>query len=395
MGLNDVVFERNKSGLGTPLASRDNVSGLVFYNDVYPSGFSATEAVKKIFSLEEAEDAGIIEGSVDHSVEWYHIREFFEKNPRGEVYVGFYAVPATPETHNFEEIKTVQDFAEGEIRQLGVYYPLAEISSGLIGSIQSVVTELQGFHKPLNVIAAFNLFPVTDLTTLIDLRTLTSNNVSVTIGQDGGAKGKTLFNSLNKSISDLGSKLGAVSSANVNESIAWVEEFPMVTDGFELDTIDFSNGQSYKDLSENLINGLDEKGYIFLVKHVGYAGTFNNDSYTAAPETNDLSTIENNRTIDKAVRNTRSFILPKLGSPLFIDGQSGQLTQDTIAVFRSLADRALSPMKADGEISDYAVIINPNQNVLQTSTLVITLEIVPVGVARAIKVNVGFVPKIN
>jgi hypothetical protein len=52
-------------------------------------------------------------------------------------------------------------------------------------------------------------------------------------------------------------------------------------------------------------------------------------------------------------------------------------------------------MAANGELSAYAVIINPDQNVLSTGNLTITLELVPVGVARSIVVNVGFVPKLN
>ncbi len=61
MALNNVVFNRNRSGLGSPLLDKDHISGLVIYNDTLPTGFTTSENIKKIFSLEQAEDLGIDE----------------------------------------------------------------------------------------------------------------------------------------------------------------------------------------------------------------------------------------------------------------------------------------------------------------------------------------------
>jgi hypothetical protein len=47
-------------------------------------------------------------------------------------------------------------------------------------------------------------------------------------------------------------------------------------------------------------------------------------------------------------------------------------------------------MVRDGEASAIGVTIDPNQNVASTSELTITINIVPVGVARNIVVNIGF-----
>ena len=392
--LNDVTFERNKSGLGSPLESQDHVSAIIFYNATLPSGFDTDDRVKTVFSIEEAEDLGIIEGSVNHSAEWYHIREYFEKNPKGELFVGFYAVPAVVTTADFDELVLIQNFAEGRVRQAGIFYPHSPLTVGLVNSIQAKVLELQTIHKPLNVLFGCDIQGTADLTTLPDLRTLNAQNVSVLIGQDHGAKGKAIFTATSKSVTDLGSKLGAVSAASVHESIGWLERFPMITDGYELDKIAFANGQDYKVISQGLLEALDTKGYLFLVKHVGYAGTFNNDSYTSVAKTSDLATIENNRVIDKAVRNVRAFILPKLGSPLYVQAD-GKLTQDTIAMFKALASRGLSSMNADGEVSTYGVLIDADQDILTTSLLTITVEIVPVGVNRSTKINIGFVPKLQ
>jgi len=44
----------------------------------------------------------------------------------------------------------------------------------------------------------------------------------------------------------------------------------------------------------------------------------------------------------------------------------------------------------DGVLPANSVIINPDQNVLTNSEVVVTIHIVPVGVARLITVNIGF-----
>jgi hypothetical protein len=393
MALNKVTFNINTAGLGTPLASKDHISGIVYYNDTLPSGFGVADRIKTVFSLADAETLGIIEGSADHGVEWYHIREFFQKQPQGELWIGYYAVPGVPATHDFTEIKTVQDTALGTIRQFGVFYPNSAYSDAIVTAMQAVATTLKGESKPCSILYGAEISGTADLSTLSDLRLLTAPNVSVCIGQDGAGKGAALFISTALSVTDMGAKLGAVSAANVNESISFYEKFPMVTDGTEFDVAHFANGDAVALAATSLVEAIDTKGYIFLVKEVGFSNTFNNDSYSAVAITNDLATIENNRTIDKATRNLRTFIVPKLGSPLRVN-PDGTLREDTIKTFKALGDRALSSMEADGELSAYEVIINALQDVVTSSTLEITVKLVPVGVAREITINLGFVPNL-
>jgi hypothetical protein len=393
MSLNSIEFNRNKSGLGAPLLNDDHISGLIFYNANKPTAFGDDD-IKKVFSLEQIEDLGITKEN-SFPVIWYHVSEFFEKQPSGELYVGIFDEPgATPD---FAEVVTMQEFSNGDIRQIGVLLSdtITDDTNMVVRvtAIQSQVDICKGNDMPLNVIFAPDIFGV-ELTALPDLRTGTSNNVSVTIGQDGGAFGAELFTTNSKSTTDLGAKLGAVSRAKVNESISYIEKFAMVTASSEFDNAAFSNGDFVRNTPKAQVNALDNLGYIFLIKEIGYAGTFNNDSYTATAENDDLWTIERNRTIDKAVRRTRQLLVPKLGSPIFVN-PDGTLTLDTIATFKGLSDQGLAQMEADGELSASATIINPSQNVIATSKLIISLELVPVGVARSIIVNVGFVPNIS
>ena len=81
--------------------------------------------------------------------------------------------------------------------------------------------------------------------------------------------------------------------------------------------------------------------------------------------------------------------MPQLASPLVVNAD-GTLTDDVVAYYETLCARALDVMQRDSEISAYSVTIDPTQDVLSTSTLEITVKVVPVGVARQIEVNVGF-----
>ena len=54
---------------------------------------------------------------------------------------------------------------------------------------------------------------------------------------------------------------------------------------------------------------------MFLPSKKGYEGTFWNDSYTCILQNSDYAYIENNRTIDKAVRNLYVTYLPDLNGP--------------------------------------------------------------------------------
>lgn len=60
MALNNITFNLGQGGLGRPLPGEDYISGLLFYtNGNLPSGFSVSNRVKQLFSVADAEAAGI------------------------------------------------------------------------------------------------------------------------------------------------------------------------------------------------------------------------------------------------------------------------------------------------------------------------------------------------
>jgi len=501
MALNDIIFIKGQGGLGRPLEGEDYISGLLFYSNTTPSGF--TSSVKSLGSLGEAEAAGITNdysdataatsvifvdakgddgdsvnitinainelsiattydlgtytklnadsteglvavsiraminagtfthgfsasgtgtdiiiaaptrfgtylngsapsieafGSIDVQVDGdfangtvsdlavmhYHISEFFRVQPKGQLYVGIFNVPMI---YTFADIQTMQDYADGKIRQIAVFKNGTNASSDLT-AIQSQCTYLASVHKPLSAIYAGDIIGTMDLTTLDNLATMTAPNVSAVIGQDGAGQGNYLFVTQSKSITCLGATLGAVAFAKVSDDIAWISKFNM-SSGSELDTINFANGQNVKTTSQSQLNTLDNYRYIFLIKYVGIAGSYFNDSHCAVTVQSDYAYIENNRTIDKAIRGVYASLLPNLNSPLVLNAD-GTLQDTTVSYFTSQAGVNLDEMVRQTELSAFQVLIDPSQNVLSTSTLVVSIKLVPIGVARNIIVNIGF-----
>lgn len=512
MGLNNITFVLGQGGLGRPLPGEDYISGMIFFcaDNKLPSGWLTTARQKQLFSIEDAEAAGIKDdysdataaagtilytnvgangdstnisvvtptgtvnlgtytktaaettvslvgaavaaminaGTVDHgftavnttgsvaltapkkygiylntgsrlvvtysvaatlaatvtqfsggaaslqAVWHYHIAEFFRIQPKGYLWVGFYAVPGA---YTFTaEVAALQTAASGKIRQVAVYKDGAAFATADIQALNTALNAQFTAYKPLIGVYAADISGTADVSTLSDCSTLLSNLVVPAIGQDGNALGAFLFATYGKSITDMGALLGTLALASVHEDIAWVGKFNL-SNGTELDVPAFANGVKHTDVSvtEGLMTALQNKSYNFLRKFVGVTGTFHNESRTAVVASSDYAYAENNRTIQKAVRGVYISLVPALGAPITLKAD-GTLSDVSIEYFKTLAETNLFQMQRDGEISGseeqpgFVVTISATQNVLATGKLIISISLVPVGVARNIQVNIGF-----
>ncbi len=316
----------------------------------------------------------------------YHIAEYFRIQPQGVLYLCFYAVPAT---YDFSDLTTIQQFANGEIRKAMVFCDGTTYTSAKITAAQVICTALAANHMPLStLLVTFNYAAATLSTTMTTLAGLSSKNVSVVISQDGDALGWELYKATGKSITNIGALLGCASLAKVHEDIAWIQKFN-ISNGVENNVSAFANGVLFSACTPALLTTLDAFRYIFSIKKVGYEGTFWNDSHCCIIQSSDYGFIENNQVIDKAIRNLYAKYLPDLNSPLVVNA-NGTLKDTSISYFENNGNVALDQMERDGELSAKAITVDPVQNVLSTSQLVIVAVLVPVGVARNIVVKIGY-----
>ena len=152
----------------------------------------------------------------------------------------------------------------------------------------------------------------------------------------------------------------------------------------------FADGTLLRDLDAAVVEALDAARYLFFVTYDGIAGAYFNDSHTMDSPTSDYAYIENVRTMDKAVRGVRTYTQPKLGRPLKVDATTGKLETYVVEDLQLTASRALETMEKAGELSGYTVEIDPEQNVLATSTVEMVIKNVAIGVMRKLNIKIGF-----
>ena len=387
-----IRFEKTNGGIYVPPAGKDHVSGILTFLAVanIPTAFTETGAVKKVTSIEAAEALGIVAvaGSEnDLSILHYHVSEVFRMNASCELYIGIY--PTIETAYTFAEVKTMQRFANGDIRQCAVYLGSKELAALEVTALQTVATALEAEAMPLSIIYAAD---VKTSASLPDLQSGGRANVAAVIGEDMGGVAATLVAEVEQSVTCIGAVLGALSKAKVQQSIGWVQMFPM-----GIDAPGLCDGTALEDIDPGSLFGsgsLEEKGYIFLRRYPGVAGSYLNDSRTLDLATSDYSHIERVRTIDKAVRGIRYNLTPHINSNVRIDAESGKIAADAVAFLETVANRALEDMEKAGELSGYQVLIDPNQNVLGSGVINFVIQNVPMAVVREYSIKIGFTSNI-
>ncbi len=381
MALSNINILRQNGGLARPLASNDGISAFVFYDEnltVTPGNYKLTS------DLDVASVLGITGDTIaEGTVVKYHVEEYFRQS-ESSLYVSI----VDAEASDFAEVKAIKDFANGEIRQLGVY-DTAELDYAAITTLQGVADECEEEKEPLQIVYSAPLVSGDTIEDLTDLKLNESPRVSYIIGEDTteDSTAATLRAEGAVLVGSIGTVLGSVSKASVHENIGWVSKFNLVESEFQ--DPGFIDGSKLSEKSKTLLQTLNGYHYLFLRKFVGSNGTFHSYSYTTVSETSDFSTIENNRTYDKAFRGIYASLLPQVNSPLYVDAQ-GKLDSNTVAYFTELTESSLKTMQDARELSAFSVSIDPEQNVLSTSKIEVTARIVPVGVARTIEVKLGF-----
>lgn len=433
--LNDINFEKTNGGMGRTAASEDPISGLIMELPELTEAMLLEESnraqfektanlyIAKLRYPEQLEDYGFVKQSmlpedvvdVPSVAEYmkraavnavvYHVSEFFRMSPNGTLYLC--VKNDVRGVNEQEDIPRLQNYANGTIRKMGVFSKVFSWST-----TQDTAINLELTHKPLSILGtkwgieitflqsgeegSFCYEPVINPVQGVTVDYFSSTtpkvkgccNVSLLISCDLDPE---LIQSLGQYAyyGCVGTCLGAMSKAAVNECIAWVQKFPL-----SLKEPGFVTGDLLSSVSHNVLSLINENRYIFVLRHVGDDNNYFNDSHTLDLETSDYAYIENVQTIDKACREIRKNLLPYLNSPLLIDANSGKVDPSTVAFLETTAGRALEDMEKAGELSGYSVTIDPDQNVLSTSELEFVIKQVATGVMRRMRIKIGYTTKL-
>ena len=414
MALSKVTFTRTDGNLGTALTGLDHISGLLFDTTSAP-GTTSLGDVYQIFSVKEAEAIGVLPYKAGETVYMdglphLHISEYFRLNPNGTLYIMFDDCSS-----NWDAISVMQNFAQGSLRQIGIWTGLKLFIKGttdldpytinLVSDINAAAELIASENKPFSVLLSANCAGINAdnvTTTMASFPSVIQSYSRVTalIGQGNSTLVQDIQTkrAAHETVGWVGAALAIVARANVHESPAWLGKFNMI--GGNMNSIAMGFGDitvtseklnslfPYESISKQQLDQLDDKGLVFPVKYVDKDGTFYSKDRTCSD--GDYRMISRNRTIDKSRREIRKVLLDRLNSPLNINPANGQLSAADIKVFKTLVSGPLDLMLSAGNISGYYVNIDANQNVLTNDTLLISYVLIPKGVASDIEVTEGF-----
>lgn len=378
-----ITIVKTNGGLGRTLPSLDHVSGLLTYNDNIPAGFASGSITKAYSNLLEVEADGIVKDSVNYSNEWYHASEYFRIQPDGKLYLGI----AVSGSVDYSELEKMQKFAEGEIRQIGIVATNYAYNTAEIDKVQLIANSLEEAKTPIQFVMSFNYDAITTVDDLPDLATLSTvaPNVSVIVSQDGDAYGYSLSATNNAAV---GAALGAMSLANVYESIGWTGKFNIASTELDSPILAFG-GIKYSDLTASDISKLEDRNYLYIKKYSNQTGSYFNDDKTADAATSDYNQINLNRVYHKALRKLYDGLFPLINSPVKVVS-GGLMTPGAASTFETAASKAIGTMQDANEISNYSITVPNVTNLFVDPTVYINVRILPIATAKEINVTLGY-----
>jgi len=143
---------------------------------------------------------------------------------------------------------------------------------------------------------------------------------------------------------------------------------------------------------ENLNPGLDAARFISATTYVGRPGFYIVNPNLMAPPGSDFNWLQHGHVIDVASAIAYNFFVTYLSNSIRVNATTGYPLQQDINDLtlrcKAQLDNALTNA---GAVSSTSVTIPSNQNVLSTSTLNVTIGIVPLGYLKQINVTILFV----
>ena len=407
----DIQFENGALGQVAP--SPDGVFGVV----TLCKEIGDTLKNEKAYVLKSMKDVaalGIIDNTDNHVV-YKFFSEFFQESGNGrEIWLMTFAqkeesTPVkmsdlfTPDgVSGIAPVELLLNKANGRLRGLfGLMNPdsgyTSVVTNGIDDDIVLAKTKAQTLLEDYTADKKAPLFCILEgyafdgeHTDLADLTEQSNNRVGILIGDTESRTGTSASKG-----AALGVLAGRLAKVSVQVNIGRVAEGALKP--LEVYVVD--------DLVEDYdVESLHDKGYITFRNHVGRTGYFFTDGPLATSVSDDYHYITHRRVIDKAYRIAYDTLLDYLLDDVQITptGTVSPIYAKTIE--GAVVSAIYSQMTVNGELSanlndnqDKAVIcvVDLNHNLAATSTMIVTVQVLPKGHARYIDVPLGFVPISN
>jgi len=386
-----VSIEVTNGALGQTENTNDGVAGLVC-TGIAATGLALSTSAQ-IFSVEDAEALGITAAyDTTNTLNVYKsIVDFYSMAGTGkELWIMIVAKTTTMATicdTASSLLKKLLNDAQGVIKLVGVtrvpdgaYSPtyagqLDPDVSAAAAKITQLYAAMVAEFRPFRTVLDGRDFQGT-IGSLTDFRASANNEVGIVLSTDvSGSKNAHVGLVLGKlAANPVQRNIGRVKDGDVGVQQAFLT-------GQTTDVKTFTLGQ---------IDSIHDKGYIFLRKYQGLNGYFLNDDPTAAPVSDDYSSLARGRVIDKAIVLTYQAYINELNDEVQLD-TDGFMLAAVAKNFQALVKNSIDQnMTVNSEISSCRVVVDPKQNILSTNKISVNVFIIPVGYAKEIEVTLGF-----
>ena len=408
MGLPKVSITLLNGQLGQVAPSVDGVAALIATG--IATGSIALGESKKITSVEEAEALGLTAAydTTNTANVGKCINDFYKEAGTGSVlWIAVVAktnlMAAIVNEANTLLKKLIDDanVAGDKVRIAAVtrvpdggYSPTytGQIDTDVINSLplaNALANTLATGFRPIRIVLDGRDFQGT-ISTLQDLKATTYNRVAVCLFTDVASSDNAA----------VGLVLGRLAAIPVQRNIGRVKNDSIgkhqMIDGVFATSAPilgaYLTGQATltETLSQANQDSVHDKGYIFARKYVAKSGYFFNDDPTATAATDDYNSIARGRVIDKALVITNQVYTDELLDDLKVDDQ-GRIDAGVVKDYQSKIKKEIdAQMTITDEISGCRVVIDPKQNVLSTSKVIVQLFIRPKFYSKEIAVTIGF-----
>ncbi len=376
--------------LGTVPESKDGLLALIVIGATAVSSTFAMGEPYRIYRPAGLEELGVTEENNGRLVEL--VSQFYTEAQEGTpVYVVGYGSDETMTalcSKDTGKLKGLMQSLKGELRGLVLASSGgsdAEVTEGIDSDVLSALPKAQELaeHAALQMYAP--VFIALEgksysgkASELKNLSELSCNRCCIVLGDTKPGSGNAA----------MGIFAGRIASVPVHRNIG------RTADG-TLSPVLMYIGDRTVDASGDDIMTIYDKGYVTPRAYVGRTGYFFTDDRTACDPTDDYAHLTSLRTIDKAARIAYDTLLDFMLSEIEIN-EDGTMQEPVIKSWQAEVENAInSQMTAKGELSSIngsgcRCFIDPKQNVLQTSTVIMTIKVQPYGYARTINVDLGF-----
>lgn len=406
--LSGIKIEKGRVGSNRRNASYA-ISGLII--SAIAASALALDTPTTVYNMNDVKALGITAeyDSTNNFNAYRHISEFYRNAGEGtELHLMLVAQTVNLPTICETKGKILLAHAKGKIKQMAIAINLPDEMvvvplNGIPTEVYNAIPKAQGLYEWADshfmycqiILECYqHTGSAASSANLRELENLEADKVTLVNGQDFLYASTKTGNA--QKFADVGTVLGVMAKANVNQNIGNNEIFD-ITDAVKGVWIEpgISSHKTNTELIEDL-QTLEDKGYVFGVTYTGLAGVRINNDHVCAPIVIDADnkvnehTIALGRTSDKARRELRSVYLPKVKTDWLLDKTTGKLRPASIVALEDIGDKVFGDMIRNGEISYGKTTVDPQSDLIVEKELLVSYVIIPRGNIGEIKGTINF-----